>query len=275
MVVKYLGDNQYQGLAADTKPTNASANSNLWETDTGKVFVYNGTSWLPRWTRGTYEYILYKDGATTYCADSDGSILSSSTTAGVPIQYALDNALRKKIYQAAGTYSLSSTVTVSQPETRWEMDPGCILEVPGNYTGSAITLAPAGVTLSNCIIDGGKIQTNFIGETFSWTAYDMQAASGKAHTGNRISNTYIRSAGNAIRLQTTHTTGWANSNTFQDIFMDRFVNGIVFDVAAGTALGGGYGTNDNLFKNIVVQCTCCNPSVVIRNQRRVGRTKRV
>jgi hypothetical protein len=91
MAVTYLGDGKYMALVADTKPTTAATNAELWETDTGKIHLYNGTAWVPKSLAGGYKYIIYKIGATTYCQDADGETVSSSTTVATPIQYALDN----------------------------------------------------------------------------------------------------------------------------------------------------------------------------------------
>jgi hypothetical protein len=46
MAVKYLGDGKYMALAADTKPTNAATNAEIWVTDTDDIYRYNGTSWV-------------------------------------------------------------------------------------------------------------------------------------------------------------------------------------------------------------------------------------
>lgn len=36
----------FQGLTSDTKPSGVVAGSTFYETDTGKTFLYNGSSWL-------------------------------------------------------------------------------------------------------------------------------------------------------------------------------------------------------------------------------------
>jgi hypothetical protein len=42
MVVKYLGDNEYEGLTADTKPANAPVGARYNDTQTKKVFFHAG-----------------------------------------------------------------------------------------------------------------------------------------------------------------------------------------------------------------------------------------
>lgn len=45
MTVSWRSDGAY-GLAADTKPTSVPTNTKFEETDTGKIFYYNGSSWV-------------------------------------------------------------------------------------------------------------------------------------------------------------------------------------------------------------------------------------
>ena len=37
---------RYLGLSTDTKPTNVQVGTILYETDTGKTFIYSGSSWV-------------------------------------------------------------------------------------------------------------------------------------------------------------------------------------------------------------------------------------
>jgi hypothetical protein len=49
MAVKLLVDKrEFLGLAGDTKPTltAGAAGAKFYETDTGKIFIWNGTAWV-------------------------------------------------------------------------------------------------------------------------------------------------------------------------------------------------------------------------------------
>ena len=80
MTVRYVGDGKYTALAADAKPTNATINSELWETDTTKLYRYNGTVWRPEYIKNPASMLVFKDGSTYYAQEADGTIISSSTT---------------------------------------------------------------------------------------------------------------------------------------------------------------------------------------------------
>jgi hypothetical protein len=288
MTIKWVGKN-IECLAADTKPAAAlvPVNTQATETDTHDEYINNGSAWVlyrsPSKTEtltnkttdedlntvkvptGGWDYAIYRSGTTTKCRDmlAGTTVSSSSTAPEVPIQFALTNSTRKAIYIAAGTYQMSGSfagLTMSQVETRLYMNPGALIRVAGNYAGSVFILAPTGAGLSNCIIDGGRIDNDLTGETFAFTAYDLVAGLDKAVLGCRISNTYIRSALNCLRLKTTAANGWINSNIFENLYMDRFVNGVNFEVHSGAILGSGYGTNANHFRSLIIQMSPSAPS---------------
>ena len=89
MVVKHKGNQEYEGLAADTKPTaaNTAVNATFRETDTDNEFTNNGTSWLQT-DPSAYSYIIYKQG-TTYYAKSKNLTNYSGTNAQTVIRSAM------------------------------------------------------------------------------------------------------------------------------------------------------------------------------------------
>lgn len=46
MAIRNIGNALLSGLSTDTKPTTYPTNSIIIETDTGNMYVYNGTSWV-------------------------------------------------------------------------------------------------------------------------------------------------------------------------------------------------------------------------------------
>jgi hypothetical protein len=80
MTVVYVGNGKYLALTADTKPTTAATNAELWETDTSKLWRYNGTTWRPEYIKNPSSMIVFKEGTTYYAQEADGTIVSSSTT---------------------------------------------------------------------------------------------------------------------------------------------------------------------------------------------------
>ena len=212
--------------------------------------------------RSPHDYLIYKNSAnaTVYCLDSDGSVITSSTTQEAPLQVALSSGLRKSIYVTAGTYNLSAGFTgfnFTQVETKLIMDPGALINVPNGYSGAVFTYhAPVSVTQTI----GGRISEQGTPASL-WTAYHLLAdTSGDGVNSNRISDGYIRYANKVIHLHTNHATGWVNSNSIQNIFADRFVHGIYFDEEVAPT--GSNGTNANVFYNIILQAHPTDPQTL-------------
>lgn len=61
MTLAYLSGNRIQGVSGDTKPSNVSADSVFYETDTFKTFDYSSGSWTERSAggRAIWEVIVY------------------------------------------------------------------------------------------------------------------------------------------------------------------------------------------------------------------------
>jgi hypothetical protein len=206
-------------------------------------------------------YVIYIAGSTYKCRDMEaGTTLSSSTTnPETVINAALSNALGKTVLIHEGVYPITAQLLINRPETRLYMDPRAIIKVPAGYTGNAILLENTGGTLSNCIIDGGRIE-EATGQQNLFTGIRLKVASNRGMVGNRLSNTYIRHALNCVLFETDNTNSWINSNTVKDMYFDLFVNGLVF--AYGNTLygaGTGIGFNKNHFSNLVIQLPPTTP----------------
>lgn len=68
-------------LAADTKPTNAATNAELWVTDTDDIYRYNGTSWVLLVANDKTETLTNKTlGAVTMADPSDIALGSTTGT---------------------------------------------------------------------------------------------------------------------------------------------------------------------------------------------------
>ena len=159
MTVKYLGDNQYQGLAADTKPTNAAVNAQFYETDTGKLYRYNGTAWRPEYLKNPASMIVFKEDTTYYAQEADGTIVSSSTTdASIPINYAINNipgAVARGfggcVYIYAGDYTCLTGIVATDNTTGYHG-----VNIEGEGIGTRIIFSPTGA-----LTNGINLQMNY------------------------------------------------------------------------------------------------------------------
>lgn len=69
MTVVHIGNNFYQGLAADTKPTNVPENSRFYETDTFTTFYRVSGAWKELTPLDNHaEYIIYRASSSLYKA---------------------------------------------------------------------------------------------------------------------------------------------------------------------------------------------------------------
>ena len=113
MVIKHKGNQEYEGLSTDTKPvaSDTAVNATFAETDTGKLYRNNGTTWLEY--RGAqpsaietltnkeidialntlklrlYTSIIFKSGSTYYALNASGSLISSGAVPETVIQQTL------------------------------------------------------------------------------------------------------------------------------------------------------------------------------------------
>lgn len=85
MTIVHLGNNNYIGLVSDTKPTNVPTGAFFYETDSGILYFYNGSSWVGFGQgRQNYSYAVYPLGATDFRVKrgSDGAVVYTSNNGG-------------------------------------------------------------------------------------------------------------------------------------------------------------------------------------------------
>jgi hypothetical protein len=212
-----------------------------------------------------YYYVIYKAGSTVKCRDNTtGTTVSShATDFNVPMQFALDNGVRKDIYVANGTYNVAAGTDLlfKFPETRIKFDPGAIITVPNGYTGHLLnfTRVLADTTsLSNIIIDGGRYVEAGT-PVNAWDCIYLNNTNPQTPVPGttavffcKFMNMYIRNAGNAIHLRSAGDRGWINGNMFQNITIDNQKCGIRFTYVGTNS--GANGANRNHFHNVIMQC---------------------
>jgi hypothetical protein len=212
------------------------------------------------------DYTVYIVGSTVKCRDNiTGTIVSSSSTnPETPIGYAITNGLDKKVYVAAGTYNLSSSLTefqldVDQARLLLEFSPGAEIKVPNGYTGNLFHLTDGSSLIK---IVGGRFNEQGT-QARNWTCFNFDSSgSSGVNTCSVYGFPYIRNCAAAIKIVTSGTApdGWTNNCSFQDVFIDRSVMGVDFSMGAGS-----FGMNRNLFRNVTIQAFGTTTTFGLRN----------
>lgn len=181
MAITYVGNGRYIALAADTKPTTAATNAELWETDTGKTWRYNGTTWQPVYVKNPASMVIFQEGSTTYAQEADGSIVSSSSTdASVPINYAISNIpgadtriYAGRVYLYPGFYDCKTEIAMDAIAEGWGGGGGGV-ELVGEGFATQLRFTPSSALtngirikmtrprLANLMIYGNSDVTNLV-----------------------------------------------------------------------------------------------------------------
>jgi hypothetical protein len=288
MAVKYLGDGRYMGLAADTKPTNAATNAEIWVTDTDDIYRYNGTSWVllraddktetltnktvdidstnKLITRNPHKWTVYRTGEST------GSVKAYNNQTGV-VDFTdtdgyIDNILNS-IYSVAGYRSVEVSASSGHgvvfplsPSTtgialnymcELYMARGVRLRVPNGYTGDCIKIYDTVATGGhfNCLVRGGWLEEAGTA-AHNWTAihlYNDRTSAGNDF--NVFEKMRIDNCGTGIKLECNSTTAWMNGNAFRDIIM--YFPKIAIEFIDTQYVINMTGQNRNYFENIIMQ----------------------
>ena len=254
MAITWVGPN-IVCVAADVKPTTVPVNTKLWETDTDKVFTFDGGQWLAEYTKGAYDWIVYKEGSNFYCADGNGHVSNINTNPATIIQYAIDNALNKKIYIDTADYIFPAGFTgISIPITGDEMtiicSPGAKFFVPNGYTGTAIKLIGTGVNIIyRTIWEGGRF--NEIGSPArNWDCFRLEANEGPIFM-TTVRDAWITNCNRAFYLTCPGPTfdySWIHGCNFESNYIVSCRIG--FDFLHSST---GAGINSNNFYNNIFQ----------------------
>jgi hypothetical protein len=277
-----LGDGRYTALAADTKPTNAVVNAELWVTDTDDIFRYNGTSWVLLSADdktetlsgktisndsntfpflGAYDAIIYKSGTTYKSKKYDGTLLASSTTLSGVVQAALDVTGLIVWPRCGGTYSLTAAHTgwIVKPDTTLVMSRGTFVVIPAGYTGTVFRIddtTGGDHDAHRITIQGGRyVEANV--PASDWTWLEMISGSNTGGTGGiwncQIRDMFVSRPGTGIKLTATSgSSAWINGNTFDSITIDKPNIGMLFNQSAAVGISTP-GIHRNHFSNVVVQ----------------------
>lgn len=256
MVVNRVG-NLLVGTAAERlafSTTNMLTGTRFYETDTIKTLEWNGTSWIPRWLKKGPTQTVFQDGGTTYAQDSNGNIISSSSTVPqTPIQAALD--LGGYTFVNGGLYDLTSAFTgfnmTNVPTNdKLELAVDAHVRVPNGYTGVCINVP---VLTSGFTLDGGIFSEQGTASRL-WTWLRLYGSNNGVYA-NNFRNNNINDAGIGIKFLTDTTTGWINDNRFDNIKMTGCVVFVDFSYTAtwpGTEATGFF---NNSFDKVYCQCT--------------------
>ena len=224
---------------------------------------YAKTGDISNWSESA-EYVIHKEGSYYKATNGQtGKIDSKNTNPSTVIQYALDNTTTGKIMvntDITQTVALTAVddvqldftnhlVTLSGNEnfltmtqkTRFHLE-NVRLTVPSGYTGNIIELnSSTGTCRYNtfrniwCDNPNAATQHGYKGIVLNITS-----------TGNIFWNTFadmwFRGVDTGILFNLDHTSSWANGNMFNQIFIDRFVTMVNFDIFNAATNGTGKNT---------------------------------
>jgi hypothetical protein len=257
MAVTYVGRNivclesDIAGLS-----TTLAANTQAWATNTGRVYVFDGTNWHPRNVKAPPRFLIYQDTATstTYCKDSDGLILSSSSTAPeIPMQYALDQG-NGRISIMYSTYAFSNSFTglnIDTDNTQIDIDPMAVLQVKSGYTGYVFKIIKAAGNIHNTQIRGGRIfEATPRSKAYTAFLYETQVGGGSIY-GTFMYDVYISRPGTGIHLKNLTADTAMNGNAFTNVWINEPIVGVNFE--SDVPGGNGNGINRGVFTNVVCQ----------------------
>lgn len=177
----------------------------------------------------TFDSIIFKVGSTYYARKSDGSLISSGTTAETVIQAAWD--LKGSIYHAAANYDLSSAGLTLSADTHLEFAKGAKIRVPNNTVITAVTASDVSknVSINGLWVDE---QTSY---TKKYTGLKLTSTSGTGIYFCNFTNCYIYKPDVGVELETTTADGFVNGNRFDGVIVhgpktaawlfDYFTNG--------------------------------------------------
>ena len=299
MAVVHLGNQRYTCVAADTKPTNVTATAEIWETDTGELWEFNGTAWLSKAIRGGYKYLVFQDGSTTYCINESGKTVSSNSTPQTVIQYALDNLTvgrsNYEVIKIKGDFTISKITIPSI----------CALDLrearlfQANSTNT-IMIENADVTNGNVGIEiiGGLVDGNRVGQTGGGTADGnsllrfVKCNHVNIHDGTWIHANYhcmyIKNPTNDVRITNNRFENWkqegihlfagdlargaSSGHIVSNNFFTHHRNDAV-ESAYSTAIGScamvSLNVNDFVFNSNTVKNTCAGSSTTFNGLRNI------
>lgn len=206
MTVIRLSNNRYEGLTADTKPTNVPAGAFYRDTQTDIEYKYNGSSWdIYRGNTktetysnktvdavtstlknvGPYKYEVYLDGSNWIARNCITGAITSSNTTFITVLQAAINALTgsrtiKESVRVRGSASVTGAITIPSYT---------ILDL----TDAKLTLANSTAThmFINSDTTGGNVQIEIVGGIIDGNKTNQAAVPADEDTRNIIQFTKV------------------------------------------------------------------------------------
>jgi hypothetical protein len=274
MTVVHLGNQSYQGLTADIKPTNVPAGAIFRDTQTDIVYEFNGSSWdiiigntktetLSNKTinptsntipfLNSYAYTIYQDGGAIKMRNNLTGVITSNANLDPLITTVLASSTPSvEVQSSSSNYDLSSGFS------GWTMvqnaiihfDKNCIIRVPNAYTGYCFLYTNF---CQYTILEGGYwTEQGTPAGDWDWVyIFPDMSPSEEGVLHNTVRDVVIYKASKMLHFK-TDTTSWINSNTFQNLFANWCEYALYKEhVNAWTVLASGM--NVNTFIDIRMQ----------------------
>jgi hypothetical protein len=191
MTIKHYAGRRIRGLSGDTKPSNAEADSEFFETNTGKTFDYSSGSWTERST-GV--------GSTVSTSELEDSAVTNVKLAGSIANTKLST---DPLARANHTGSQSAS-TISDFDT----------EV-GNNSAVATNTAKTGISSAQAsAITANTAKTGISSAQASAITANTSKTTNATHSGDVTGSGALTIANGAVDLAHLSASGTANSSTY-------------------------------------------------------------
>jgi hypothetical protein len=286
MTVVHLGNQSYQGLTADIKPTNVPAGAIFRDTQTDIVYEFNGSSWdiiigntktetLTNKTLDSisntvknvtsYDQTIFKISSTYYLYNSTTGAIISNSDPGTIFQTALTAG--GSVFVKDGTYTFSGSFAgldfpVNPVRCHFQMSPNAFLTVPNGYTGYIFRMVngSGAIGCSNNTLEGGLLQEAGTPQRL-WTGIILHGTGSTQNVvfQNTIKKIQINYPKYGIHFYCDGSGTSIISNYIEEMIIYGATNGFIFEmsVAYNTGINGFH---RNRFTNCIIQYTSEVPS---------------
>lgn len=268
MTVVRFSNNRYEGLTADTKPTNVPAGAIYRDTQLDIIYEYNGSSWdimigntktetltgktinptsniMP--FLNSFTYSIYQDGGAVKLRNNKTGVIASNANIDTPLWDALTSG-DGTVEILPGTYNVHSSFggwTLPNYSEVY-MHPGVKINVTSGYTGGVFVIGNGVSTIQYAKITGGTFDEQGT-KSCNWDLLKFVPTSTSGVTSCSFKDIVVFHAKNAIHHVGTGAS-WINSNYFDNIHAASCKRLITYD-HSGTWTQGTSGANKNNYVN--------------------------
>jgi hypothetical protein len=275
VTVVRFSNNYYEGLTADTKPTNVPAGATFRDTQLDIIYEFNGSTWdiiigntktetlsnktinptsnvLP--FLSSFTYTIYLDGGVVKSRNNKTGAVASNANIDTPLWDALTGG-DPSVEVLPGTYNTHSTFggwTIAS-YTHLYMHPGVNINVPQGYTGGVFVIGNGSSTIQYAQLEGGRFDEQGT-PAFGWDLIKIAPTLNKGVASCQFRNMIAFHANIVIHCLTVgaatpdDNSSWIEGNYFDNIQGESCKN-LMYPEHSGTWWVGVSGANRGTYVN--------------------------